>query len=153
MTAQIQRKRLVFGVLALAVLAAAAAFSIVEAVSSKNSISNQGSVRAANLGLYWDQACTNAMTTIDWGTLSAGAVHNVSIYVRNEGGSAVRLNLTTSNCHPANVYMYVVLTWNLERQVVEPRSVVLATITMSVSPCISGIDDFSLDTVVTGVAE
>ena len=134
----------------MAVLVATATIAIVEAVSNRKAVPNQGKLKSVNLGLYWDNACTNATVAVDWGVFSSGSASNVTIYVRNEGSSAVRLNLTTRNWNPANASEYVSLTWNREGQVLEPRTVATATFTLSVSANISGITDFSFDTTVTG---
>jgi hypothetical protein len=146
-----QRNRLLpAAALVLAVLVAVATFAVVEAVSNGNGVSNQGKLKAVDLGLYWDNACTNATDGVDWGSFSPGASSSVTLYVRNQGDSAVKLNLTTRNWNPANVYELIALTWNREGQVLKPQMVVMATLSLSVSANINGITNFSFDTVVTG---
>ncbi len=151
MTVQHRNRLFVVAVLAVAVLAATATIAVVEAVSNRKGVSNQGKVKAVNLGLYWDNVCTNTTVAVDWGLFSPGAASSVTLYVRNEGSSAVKLNLTTRNWNPANASEYITLTWNREGQVFEPQTVVTATLTLSVSANISGITGFGFDTIVTGV--
>ena len=38
-----------------------------------------------SIDLYWDPSCMNIVQSIDWGTLVAGEIKNVTVYVRNEG--------------------------------------------------------------------
>lgn len=132
---------------------ATSTIAVVEAVSNRKGVPNQGKVKAVNLGLYWDNACTNTTVAVDWGLFSPGAASSVTLYVRNEGSSAVKLNLTTRNWNPANASEHITLTWNREGQVFEPQTVATATLTLSVSANISGITDFSFDTLVTGVCQ
>jgi hypothetical protein len=151
LTVQHRNRLFPVAALAAAVLVATATIAIVEAVSNRNGVSNQGKLKAVNLGLYWDNACTNTTVAVDWGLFSPGAASSVTLYVRNEGSSAVKLNLTTRNWNPANASEHITLTWNREGQVLEPQTVATATLTLSVSANISGITDFSFDTTVTGV--
>jgi hypothetical protein len=150
LTVQHRDRLFLVAVLAVAVLVTTTTFAVVEAVSN-GGVSNPGKLGAVNLGLYWDNACTNTTSAVDWGLLSPEAASNVTFYVRNEGSSAVKLNLTTRNWNPANACEYITLTWNREGQVFEPQSVVIATLTLSVSANISGITNFSFDTIVTAV--
>jgi hypothetical protein len=151
LTVQHRNRLFVIAVLAVAVLVATATIAVVEAVSNRKGVSNQGKVKAINLGLYWDNACTNTTVAVDWGLFSPGAASSVTFHVRNEGSSAVKLNLTTRNWNPANASEHITLTWNREGQVFEPQTVETATLTLSVSANISGITDFSFDTIVAGV--
>jgi hypothetical protein len=143
------RNRLLPATLALAVLVAVATFAVVEAVSNGNGFSNQAKLKAVDLGLYWDNACTNATDGVNWGSFSPGASSSVTLYVRNQGDSTVKLNLTTRNWNPANAYELITLTWNREGQELKPQMVTVATLSLSVSPNINGITNFSFDTIVT----
>lgn len=149
MTVQQRNGLLSTAALVLAVLVAAATFAVVETVSNGNGASNQGKLKAVDLGLYWDNACTNATDGVDWGSFSPGASSSVTLYIRNQGDSVVKLNLTTGNWNPANAYELIALTWNREGQVLKPQMVVVATLSLSVSANINGITDFSFDTIVT----
>jgi hypothetical protein len=136
--------------LAVAVLVVTASWVVVEAVSNRKGVSNQRELKGVYLGLYWDNACANATVAVDWGPFSPGASNSVTLFVRNEGDSAVKLNLTTVNWDPADASELITLTWNREGQVIEPQTVAAATLSLSVSANISGITDFSFDTIVTG---
>jgi hypothetical protein len=153
LTAQHRNRLFAVAVLAVAILAATTTIAAVEAVSHRKNVPNEAKVKAVNLGLYWDNACSNATVAVDWGQLSPGAASSVTLYVQNQGSSAIKLNLTTRNWNPGNASKYLTLTWNREGQVLEPQTVVIATLTLSVSADISGITDFSFDTIVIGIGQ
>lgn len=150
MAVQHRHRLLPVAALAIAVLLATATWVVVEAVSNGKGVSNQGKLKVVDLGLYWDNGCANATVAVDWGPFSPGASSSVTLYVRNEGDSAVKLNLTTRNWNPADASELMTLTWNREGQVIEPQTVTAATLSLSLSTNISGITDFSFDTIVTG---
>ena len=122
-------------------------------MSSTRTNQNLGSIRTVNVGAYWDSACTNATTTIDWGTLSPGNVANVSFYLRNEGNTPMRLSLTTQNWSPASASSYMSVSWNREGQTLAGGNVILVTLTLNVSSSISSVTSFSFDTVITGTEQ
>jgi hypothetical protein len=144
----------IFATIMLAVLGVGIATAITAfgLLSNSKNIQSSGTVKAVNIGVYWDSSCTNATSTIGWGMLSPGESKNVTVYLRNEGNVALRSNLTVQNWVPADSSSYIGLVWNRENQTVAAGSVVTAVLTLSVSPSITGITDFSFDIVITGIA-
>jgi hypothetical protein len=142
----------IFATIMLAVLGVgiATAITVFGLLSNSRSIQSSGTVRAVNIGVYWDSGCTNATSTIGWGMLSPGESKNVTVYLRNEGNVALRSNLTVQNWVPTGSSSYMGLVWNRENQTVAVGSVVTAVLTLSVSPSITGITDFSFDITITG---
>jgi hypothetical protein len=134
-------------------LGAVAALSAYGVLSNSKSLQSYGSVKAVNVGVYWNSGCTNSTSTVDWGMLSPGTSKNVALYVRNEGNTAVRLSLMTQNWNPANAPSYMGLSWNREAQTVSLGSVVSATLTLSVFSNITGITNFSFDIVIVGTEQ
>ena len=144
-----------FATITLAILAVGAAAAIMAfgTLSNNRSIQSHGTVKAINVGVYWNSDCTNVTSSVNWGMLSPGTTKNVIIYVKNEGNVAVKLSLTTQNWSPSYAPNYIGLSWNREEQIVNSGSVVAATLTLSVSSSISGITNFSFDIIITGVEE
>jgi hypothetical protein len=136
----------------LAVVAVGVTTSIVVfgLLSSSRSVQSFGTVKAVNIAVYWDSNCKNATSTINWGMLSPGEIKNVTIYLRNEGNVALRLNLTTQNWSPLNASNYIKLVWNREGQTIYAGSVITATLTLSISQGIVGITNFSFDITLSG---
>jgi len=117
--------------------------------AANKTISNTGSVKAIGVGVYWDQATTNAVSSINWGTLDPGSIKNVTVYIKNTGNAPARLLLTTSNWSPSNASSYMVLSWNYGGQTLSAGEVMKVILTLSVSTNITGIASFSFDITIT----
>ena len=139
--------------LAIVVLGVMVALSAYGVLSNSRSVQSYGSVKAVNVGVYWDSSCTNTTSTVDWGMLSPGTSKNVTLYVRNEGNTAVKLSLTTQNWNPLSASNYMRLSWNREAQTVNLGSVLNATLTFSVLSNVTGITNFSFDIVIAGTEQ
>lgn len=115
------------------------------AVQSNRTISNAGSVKAIGVGVYWDQACSNPVTSISWGTIDPGSSVNKTVYIKNTGNNAATLSLTTSNWSPSNASSYLTLSWDYNGQPINVNAVIQVKLTLSVLSSISGITSFSFD--------
>lgn len=117
-------------------------------------VPNSGNVKAVGVGVYWDNACTNNVTSIDWGFLEPGATVNKTVYIKNEGNTPMVLNMTTDNWNPASASENITLSWNREGYVLNTTApVVQAILTLSVSSNISGVTSFSFDIIITGTEQ
>jgi len=117
----------------------------------KKPIPNHGSMKAAWLGVYWDQACANSVSSIDWGILEPGSEVNKTVYIRNQGNAAVTMAMTTSNWNPTNSSGYIGLVWDYTGQTIGVGETVQVKLTLSVSENAQGIIDFSFDSVIEPV--
>jgi hypothetical protein len=115
------------------------------AVQSNRTISNAGSVKAIGVGVYWDQACSNPVSSISWGTIDPGSSVNKTIYIKNTGNNVATLSLATSNWSPSNASSYMTLSWDYNGQPVNANAVIQVKLTLSVSSAVSGITNFSFD--------
>jgi hypothetical protein len=104
----------------------------------------------AQIGVYSDSACQNAVTNINWGTLSPGSVATQTVYVRNEGNVGVTLSMATTNWSSQTAQNYINVTWDKEGYSLTLGSVATAVLTLSVSASISGITSFSFNVTITG---
>lgn len=127
---------------ALAIGILGAAFSLVQ---SSRTISNVGSVKGIGVGIYWDSACANATSSINWGILEPSSNKTVTVYVRNEGNAVVTLSKTTQNWIPSNTSNSMSLNWNYVNQTLTVNQVLQINLTLVVSPTITGITNFSFD--------
>ena len=109
-------------------------------------------VETVDVGVYWDSGCSNQVSTIDWGTIEAGSVKMIPVYIKNEGDMAIDLSLSTANWSPSTASDYISLDWNYAGGTIDPDQVIEATLTLSVSPSIeeAGITTFGFDIVITG---
>lgn len=110
---------------------------------------NSGTVKAVGVGVYWDQACTQNVTSINWGLVEPGSSENVTVYIRNEGNAPATFSMSTSGWNPAEAATYITLRWDYNGQTVSKQAVIAVKFTLSVSSDIVGITDFSHDIIVT----
>jgi hypothetical protein len=137
-------KLLAFVLLIVALTLTLAVFGLLQ---SSVRIGGHGAVKVVGVGVFWDSNCTNPVSVIDWGMVEPGSINNVTVYVRNEGNAASNISLTVENWNPINASDYFILTWNCEGEQLDPREVVQATLTLSVSQSVHGIESFSFDMV------
>jgi len=110
---------------------------------------NKGAVRAIGVGVYWDQACINAVSSIDWGIVNPGSNVNKSIYIRNEGNVAAVLSMSVSGWSPVNSSSYLSLGWNYAGTVLSVNQVISARLTLYISSSITGITNFDFGMTLT----
>jgi hypothetical protein len=139
---------LVIYTLALTVLGPA-----ISAAVANRTVSNTGTVKAVGVGVYWDQAATNSVSSINWGILDPGSNVNKTVYIRNEGNTASTLAMSASNWSPSNASTYMTLSWNYGGQTVNVNQVVQVKFTLAVSSNISGITNFSFDITITATGQ
>lgn len=102
------------------------------------------------IGVYWDIECTSAVSSVDVGGIEVGSTDYKTVYVRNEGDTAVTLSMSTENWSPPEASSYITLSWDYGGQSISPGDVVPVVLTLSVSEDISGITSFGFDLVITG---
>jgi hypothetical protein len=137
----------------LAVMLIIAAFTFALVVfgllQSSVRIVGRGTVKAVGVGIYWDSNCTNTVSFIDWGMVEPGSMNNVTVYVRNEGNVAANISLATENWNPINASDYLALSWIYDGRQLSPQEVIPATLTLTVSSSVQGIESFSFDIIMS----
>jgi hypothetical protein len=113
-------------------------------------ISNAGSLKTIDIGAYWDENLTNRVNQINWGLLEPGDQKSFSIYLHNEGNSAVTLIRSTSDWNPSAAATYLTLNWDYNGQTIEAGKNLQVTLTLNVHTNIVGITNFSFDTIIVG---
>lgn len=136
----------------LLLLVASAVFSGVWAASViQRRIPATGTVVAVNVDVFWDAACTQIVTSVNWGVLEPGEGGSATLFVKNMGNAALTLAMTTQSWVPSSASSYISVSWNAEGAIVQPGSVDEVVISLSVSSDISGVADFQFDIVIEGV--
>jgi hypothetical protein len=142
----VHRKVILAAICTLAIVV----FGIITGVfGSIKTIVYANSVNGLGFGIYWNQACTNRTLSLNWGPIEAGSNNTLTIYIKNEGNSAASLSLETSNWTPSTSTSYMSLHWNYSGQVLNVSQVIPLELTLTVYPTISGVTDFSFNTVIT----
>jgi len=136
---------LIFYTLTLSVIS-----QVTSSPQQNTTISNEGEVKGIGVGIYWNQSCTTEVSSINWGIIEPGSGKNVTVYIRNEGNSAVSLTMNVSNWNPSNASDYIDLSWNYQGQIINVNDVLEVVFTLVVSTEIQGITSFSFDIVVIG---
>lgn len=135
---------LVFGALAISI------FGIVlSSVQTSRTISNAGAVKGIGVGIYWNSACTNRTSSVNWGLVEPGSNKTVTVYVKNEGNAAATLSKATQNWNPSTASSYMTLNWNYAGQTLSVNQVLQIKLTLVVSSTTSGITNFSFDITIT----
>ncbi len=136
--------------LTIATMAVGAVFLTYGILFGSRTLNNQGNVNAIGVGVYWEEACMNNVTTIDWSYMEPGSSKNVEIYIKNEGNTPMMLNMTLGNWNPQVASAYITLNWDQESNQVNPQSVLRTVLTLSVASDISDVYNFSFDITITG---
>lgn len=117
-------------------------------------ISIVGNVTTVNVEAYWDRGCTDRVTAIDWGIIQPGSSKNETIYLKNEADTPVTLSLDTRSWSPSAASKHISLTWDYSGQQVKAAKAIKVTMTLTVSPDISGTTNFNFfDVVITGTPQ
>jgi hypothetical protein len=135
---------------ASAIAALALVATVLGLLVTTSTITNTGNVKAVGVNVYWDSACTNVTSSIDWGALDPGGAKSFTVYVLNSGSVPLSLSMTTSNWVPSAASDYISLDWNRQSYVLSAGSVVQAVLTLSVSSSVNSVTSFSFDITITG---
>jgi hypothetical protein len=119
-------------------------------LSVNQTVPSTGIVTSVNVGVYQNQACTQNLTSINWGTLSPGGSATRTIYVKNIGTTPITVTMATANWSPTAANGPITVTWSINDNTLTVGQVATATLTLTVSASITGIDNFSVDIVITG---
>jgi len=118
-------------------------------VQTSSAVSSVGTVKGIGVSAYGEHACTNRVTSINWGVLEPGSNKTITIYVRNEGNAAATLSETTQNWNPVAASSYLTLRWNYAGQTLNVNQALQVRLTLTLSSTVSGITNFSFDIVIT----
>jgi hypothetical protein len=132
-------------VLLAVVVGVAAASLIAYALVASWLIRNVGVVKAVGVGVYWDEACTQPCSEINWGNLTLGESKTVTLFVHNEGNVPITLNMHTENWNPPTAAEHLTLTWNYSGEVLQPKQTVSLCFTLSVDSQALSFSSFSFE--------
>jgi hypothetical protein len=147
---QSARGRAFIAIMTLTLLSGFLFVEVMSAVQTSLTIANSGTISTVGVGVYYNSACTNRTGSIDWGLLAPGGQKSVTVYVRNEGTAAVTLTQSASNWNPSTASSYLSLSWSYSGQTISPGASLQVTLTLAVSPSISGVSGYSFDIVIVG---
>ena len=138
------------GILAIVALAIFSGLVVSGLLTVSKTLSSTGTVKAINVEVYWDLACTQVVSSIDWGTPEPGDSVSQTVYVKNEGNVPMNVSLSASGWSPVGADTYLGVSWDSEGALIAAGGVLQAVITLDVSSSITGITNFSFDIVIEG---
>lgn len=102
-----------------------------------------GVVTSSGVYAYWNSACTNRVTSVNWGNVTVGSIYRVVIYVKNNSTNSLMLSMDTTGWNPSSAALNIFLVWDAAGKEVLPGGIVKTTLKLYVSPSISAVTDFS----------
>ena len=114
--------------------------------------SNNDLLTSETLEVYSDSACTQALSSVNWGIVHPGGSVCKTIYVKNAGSYRQKLSLSTANWNPATANGPLVVSWNREGAEIAAGQVATANLSLAVASTASGLVSFSVDLVITSVS-
>jgi hypothetical protein len=120
------------------------------ALVTSKTIKTSGILTSAYLGVYSDNACTQSISEIAWGTIFPGSSASKTFYIKNLGSSQVTLTMSVMNWSPSTANGPVAVSWNRQWTTLAANQVLSATLTVAVSSSASGFSTFGVDVVITG---
>jgi hypothetical protein len=101
--------------------------------------------------VYSNSACTNAITSINWGSIEVGGSASQTIYVEDTGGAAMTLSISVSNWSPSTASTYLNLTWTGQGSQISAGKSLAVTLTLTVaSNTPTSITSFSNSITISG---
>jgi hypothetical protein len=138
------------GTIAL-VIAAVALIATTAAVLTANQIVPlNGTITAVNVGVYSDSGCTQAVTTLNVGTLNPGGTATQTVYIKNAGNIPETLTMTANNWNPNNATSSLTLTWNQQNTILPTGQTIPAVLTLTAASNCGSMTNFSCSVTITG---
>ncbi len=124
--------------------------AIMGLLTASTTIEIRGAMKAIDVEVYWDSGCTDTVSEVNWKILEPGDSVAKTLYVKNTGNAPLTLKMTCSGWNPPEAEDHINLSWDKEDANVNPDAVLGAVLTLSISPSISEIKDFSFTITIEG---
>jgi len=121
-------------------------------LTTTRTIGTQGTITSINVQVYWDSACNQIVSDIEWGSAEPGDVITRTVYVKNSGNSPMTLSMTYSDWVPTEAGNYISMSWNREGSTIQEDEVIQAILTLTISDQISGITNYSFNIILEGTS-
>lgn len=132
-----------------AILASALAIVVIVLVavilSMMVTVHNVGTIKAIGVGVFSDSACTQVLSTIDWGSHRPGEQVGVTTFIKDIQNTNLTMTMFTSNWNPTTAPKYLTCTWNYTGVVLRPAQVIPIQMRLSIASNVTGITSFSFD--------
>lgn len=105
-----------------------------------------------NIGVYTNPEATIICTNLDCGNISQDSTTTETIYIKNTGNVSEILKMVTINCDPLLARFPLTVTWSQEGTLLEPGSIVPATLNLKVGSNTGSFSEMSFNVVIAGTA-
>lgn len=105
---------------------------------------------SSSLGAYWDVGCSARVSSIDWGNMTPSQTKNITFYIRNDGSTTIFLSGIDKNWNPTTAEGYVRFVFGSADQIVQASEVKKVTCSLTISPEITNITNFSFTVLLQG---
>lgn len=136
-------------VIATAVGLTVLAVAFVVLLSFTISMSGTGTIASVGCKVYADEALTQEISAVDWGTLSPGGHSDVTFWVKSTSTVPTTLSLSTNTWNPAHAENHMSLTWTYNGNIIQPGAVEVVDLTLNADSGIVNVTDFSFNIVLT----
>lgn len=134
---------------AIACVVLIALIGVVVAVNYKTlKLQARGKIIGIGVGIYAGPDTTIVVSEVNWGNLTPGEVKNITVYMRNEGTIPVTLSMVTESWDPPSAEIFISLAWDYDGRELAVDAIIPVVFTLTVSPDVTGIYDFTFNVVV-----
>lgn len=116
--------------------------------------------KGEGVGVYWDKNCDNPIINVSWGLISpkpfdGGNYKNLTIYVRNEEGFPIKLELGMTKISPNSLTKYTNIKWDYLNETLQPNDIVKVNLVFSIDSNIlfeiPPVTEYSIEIVIQGI--
>jgi hypothetical protein len=104
-----------------------------------------------NIAVYSNPEATINCATLDCGNINQDKTATETIYIKNTGNISETLKMITINSDPLLARFPLTLTWNQEGTILEPGSIVPATLNFIVVSNIESFSEMHFNVVIAGI--
>jgi hypothetical protein len=138
----------------LLVIAAVASMLIaspyVMGLLTHTTLNTSGVMAEIDLGVYSDDACTQPLSEINWGTCYPEVNSTATIYIKNLGTVATTLSISTDNWTPANAASHYLLYASCEGYILTAGEVIETSFNLKPLASAYQFDTFSFNIHIQG---
>jgi hypothetical protein len=127
--------------------------AVIGVLTQSRTVSNTGTVQTIGFNVYSDSACTNPLTSINWGNVTPNSNYTFTLYALDSGNVNIVLSMSTNTWNPSTASNYLSLSWNyISGTVLTPNESVPIILTLTVGN-IQGITSFSFNILMVGTQQ
>jgi archaellum component FlaG (FlaF/FlaG flagellin family) len=117
---------------------------------TQNTLNTSGVMADVDIGVYSDSACTEPLSSLNWGTCYAEENSTVTLYIKNLGTVDTVLFVATDTWMPENAASHYLLYASCDGVTIGSGQVLETTFSLYPQSTASQFDAFSFDIIIQG---